>query len=86
MLLAILVFVLGAGAVARRVRSPGGLHARRGWPAAGSIGGSRRVGARPTTSRRAEDESVVKRLIEGPLPALDRLVSRTSRRIVARAG
>ena len=89
MLLAFLVFVLGAGAVVGvytlAVSMPGRLARRRldqrlqdlaspGDPASG-----------------AEDESVVKRLIEGPLPALNRIVLRTSaglslRRLIEQSG
>src|SRR5260370_41787449 len=74
MLLALLVFVLGIGAVA------GGYALAVSMPA--------RLARRKLDQRLAdlsapvdagvESESVVKRLIEGPLPALNRLVLRTS--------
>jgi tight adherence protein B len=88
MLLAFLVFVLGAGAVVGAytlaVSLPGRLARRRmdkrllDLASPGDLGG-------------AADESVVKRLIEGPLPALNRIVLRTSaglslRRLIEQSG
>src|ERR1700687_2286451 len=74
MLLALLVFVLGVGAVVG------------GYSLAVSMRG--RLARRKLDQRLAdlsapldpgvESESVVKRLIEGPLPALNRLVLRTN--------
>jgi tight adherence protein B len=75
MLLALLVFVLGAGAViggyTLAVSIPGRLARRRLDQRLLDL-------AAPGDPAGADDESVVKRLIEGPLPALNRIVLRTS--------
>jgi tight adherence protein B len=74
MLLAFLVFVLSVGAVV------GGYSLAVSMPArlARRKLDQRLLDLAAPVDAAAEDESVVKRLIEGPLPALNRLVLRTS--------